>query len=44
MAAISASGGLGEVFALPLMMVVPGALLGTIGGLVGATIKQLRST
>jgi hypothetical protein len=44
MAAISASGGLGEVFALPLMLVVPGAVLGTIGGLVGATIRQLRST
>ena len=43
MAAIRASGGLGEVFELPVMMVVPGAVLGTIGGVVGATIKRLRS-
>jgi hypothetical protein len=43
MAAIRASGGLGEVFELPVMMVIPGAVLGTIGGVVGATIKRLRS-
>lgn len=43
MAAIRGSGGLGEVFELPLMMILPGVVLGTIGGLVGATIKRLRS-
>ena len=43
MAAIRGSGGLGEVFALPLMMILPGVVFGTIGGLVGATIKRLRS-
>ena len=43
MAAIRASGGLGEVFELPIMMILPGAVLGTIGGVVGATIKRLHS-
>jgi hypothetical protein len=33
----------GEVLKLPVMMIVPGAALGTIGGVVGATIKRLRS-
>ena len=42
MAAIRASGGLGEVFELPVLMILPGAVLGTIGGVVGATIKRLR--
>ena len=42
--AIRASGGLGEVFELPVMMIVPGAVFGTIGGMVGATITRLRST
>jgi hypothetical protein len=44
MAAIRASGGLGEVFELPIMMILPGAVLGTLGGMVGATINWLRST
>ena len=44
MAAIRASGGLGEVFELPLMMIVPGVVLGTLGGVAGATIRRLRST
>ena len=43
MAAIRASGGLAEVFELPIMMILPGAVLGTIGGLIGATIKRLHS-
>ncbi len=43
MTAIRASGGLGEVFELPVMMVVPGAVLGTIGGVVGTTIRRLGS-
>jgi hypothetical protein len=33
--AIRGSGGLGEVFTLPWMLLIPGAVLGTIGGLVG---------
>jgi hypothetical protein len=43
MQAIRGSGGLSEVFTLPLMMGVPGVLLGTLGGLVAAAIKQLQS-
>jgi hypothetical protein len=43
MAAIRASGGLGEAFELPIMMILPGAVLGTLGGVVGATIKHLGS-
>jgi hypothetical protein len=43
MAAIRASGGLGEVFTMPVMMIIPGAVLGTLGGVVGATIRRLRS-
>lgn len=44
MAAIRASGGLGEVFELPIMMILPGAVLGTLGGMVGATIKPPGSS
>jgi hypothetical protein len=40
LAAIDGSGGLGEVLTLPLVMVVPGALLGTIGGIVGAASRH----
>jgi hypothetical protein len=36
--AIEGSGGLGEVFSLPVMMIVPGVLLGTIGGLIGTVV------
>jgi hypothetical protein len=43
MAAIRGSGGLGEVFTLPLMMVLPGLLLGTVGGLAGAAGRTLHS-
>jgi hypothetical protein len=43
LAAIRASGGLGEVFELPVMMILPGAVLGTIGGVVGAMIKRWHS-
>ena len=43
MAAIRGSGGLGEVFTLPLMMVLPGLLLGTVGGLAGAAGRKLHS-
>jgi hypothetical protein len=41
MAAIRGSGGLSEVFELPVMMILPGAVFGTIAGLVGATTKRL---
>lgn len=40
-AAIQSSGGLEEVFTLPVMMVVPGAFLGVLGGLVGAAVRKL---
>ncbi|HVT61252.1 MAG TPA: permease prefix domain 2-containing transporter [Thermoanaerobaculia bacterium] len=43
MAAIRGSGGLEEVLTLPLVMVVPGIVLGTIGGLLGAAVKRLRT-
>jgi hypothetical protein len=43
MAAIRGSGGLEEVLTLPLLMVLPGIVLGTIGGLLGAAVKRLRS-
>lgn len=36
LAAIEGSGGLGEVFTLPIMMVVPALILGTLGGALGA--------
>jgi hypothetical protein len=43
MAAIRGSGGLEEVFTLPLLMVLPAMVLGTIGGFLGAAVKRLRS-
>jgi hypothetical protein len=43
MAAIRGSGGLDEVFTLAPFMVLPGVLLGSIGGLVGAAGRRLRS-
>lgn len=36
LAAIERSGGLGEVFTLPIMMVIPALILGTLGGALGA--------
>jgi hypothetical protein len=36
LAAIDGSGGLGEVFTLPIMMVIPALILGTLGGALGA--------
>jgi hypothetical protein len=35
MAALRTSGGLDEVFGLLIVMIFPGAVLGTIGGLIG---------
>jgi hypothetical protein len=43
MAAIHASGGLGEVFLFPVVLILPGAAFGTVGGIVGATIRRFRS-
>jgi len=43
LAAIRGSGGLSEVFTLPVMMVMPGLLLGTVGGIAGAAGRRLRS-
>jgi hypothetical protein len=40
MSAISASGGLDEAFLLPVMAILPGMVLGGIGGLVGAGAKR----
>lgn len=41
MMAIGASGGMAEAFTLPLLMIVPGTLLGTIGGATGATGNRI---
>ena len=37
-AAIRRSGGLEEVFVLPVMLVIPGLVVGTVGGVVGALL------
>lgn len=41
LAAIRASGGLSEVFELPIMIILPGAVIGTIEGMLGATINRI---
>ncbi len=41
MMAIRDSGGLGEAFTLPLLLLVPGAILGTAGGLCGRAARTL---
>ena len=38
--AIQGSGGLAEVFTLPLLLVVPGTFLGAVGGLMGRTARR----
>ncbi len=43
MAAIQSSGGLAEVFELPVLLIVPAAILGTLAGAVGATIRRWHS-
>jgi len=40
--AIDSSGGISEVFETPILMIVPGAILGTIGGMAGAAVARLR--
>ena len=42
MSAIDGSGGLGEAFTLPIMLIVPALILGTIGGALGAAAKKNR--
>jgi hypothetical protein len=42
MAAIGASGGIGEALSLPILMIFPGVLLGTVGGVVGASLGRRR--
>ena len=37
--AIEGSGGLSEVFSLPVMLIFPGVLLGTIGGVIGTVVR-----
>lgn len=42
--AIRASGDLDEVFLLPLLMIVPAIVVGTIAGLLGAALGRVRRT
>jgi hypothetical protein len=42
--AIRSSGGLEEVFTMPLMTVLPGVLFGAIGGALGVTTRRLRAS
>ena len=44
MSAIRNSGGVQEVFSLPLMMILPGAVLGSIGGIACLATKKVLST
>ena len=41
MTAIRGSGGLAEVFLLPTWLVVPGVVVGGIGGLLGAATRRM---
>jgi hypothetical protein len=40
MLAIRQSGGLDEVILLPLLLMLPGVLVGTVGGMIGAAMKR----
>lgn len=44
LAAIRSSGGLEEVFTMPLMTVLPGVLFGAIGGVLGAKTRRPRAS
>jgi pheromone shutdown protein TraB len=44
LATIRATGGFAEMFAFPVVLILPGAVLGSIGGMVGAAITRWRST
>lgn len=39
--AIEASGGLEEVFSLPVMLMLPGVAIGGVGGVIGTTARRL---
>jgi hypothetical protein len=41
--AIRGSGGLAESLTLPLMLILPGLILGTLGGVLGAAVRRIRS-
>ena len=41
--AIVGSGGLGEVYVLPFMMIAPAIVVGTIGGVAGSMSRRRRS-
>ena len=41
LAAIDGSGGLSEVFELPVMLILPAIVVGTIGGAVGVAVRKL---
>jgi hypothetical protein len=41
MAAIQASGGLTEVFVLPFVLLLPAAVIASVGGIAGASLKRL---
>jgi len=43
MAAIRQSGGVAEVFTLPFMLLVPGAVFCTIGGVAGVAVRSVRA-
>ena len=40
MSAVEASGGLGEAFTLPIMLVLPAVILGTLGGALGVVANR----
>ena len=42
LAAIDGSGGLDEVFTMPFMLVMPGVILGTLGGTMGVAVSRRR--
>ena len=44
MAAINGSGGLGEGFLLPIILILPGVVIGAFGGAMGATASLLVRT
>lgn len=41
--AIRGSSGLQEVLTLPLLMLVPGVVIGMVGGMLGAAARKIRS-
>jgi hypothetical protein len=39
--AIAVSGGIGEIFVLPFMMIIPALIVGTVGGAMGMAVRRL---